>query len=133
MYIAPKAMWNKTGYFSVFRVKKFAATMYHLLKESDFKIDLIIGAGNSGAQMIGLTKIILKEFKIKIPLIETPVYRYKPYKDGRDRVEGRESDKFDNYALLDHVKNELANKSIKTVLFVDDEIGGGTLLRQHLI
>lgn len=116
-------LWSNVGSFSIDYVKRFAATIYYLFKESDYKIDLLVGAGNSGVQMTRLVKIILDDYNIKIPILNIPIYRYKQDKEGKDQYEG--TDYFNNDILLGYVKKDIGKIKFKTVLFVDDEIGEG--------
>lgn len=121
-----KDPWSKISIHANLHLKKFASTIYHLLIEKKIKVDLVVGAGNSGVVLTRLTKIILNHYGLNIPFLNIPVYRYKPHKTGEDRYEGNEEVKFDNNVLLPLVKRELKNlKNIKTVLFVDDEISEG--------
>jgi hypothetical protein len=125
-------LWNKVGYFSIAYLKDFSDKIKYLFKEKNYKIDLIVGGGNTGASITRLTQIILKDLKIKVPSLALPIYRYTPTEKNKKPYEGENKDKFDNSILLDDVKKKLKNISCNTVLFVDDEIGEGNTAKMVL-
>ncbi|MDD4353069.1 MAG: phosphoribosyltransferase [Candidatus Nanoarchaeia archaeon] len=125
-------LWNKVGYFSIAYLKDFASKIKELFIEKNYKIDLIVGGGNTGASMTRLTQIILKDLKINIPSLALPIYRYTPTKKNNKPYEGGYKDKFDNSILLDDVKKKLRGISFNNVIFVDDEIGEGNTAKMTL-
>jgi len=124
-------LWNKVGYFSIAYLKDFSDKIKCLFKEKNYKIDLIVGGGNTGASITRLTQIILQNLKIKVPSLSLPIYRYTPTEKNNKPYEGGDKDKFDNSILLDEVKKKI-KMPLNTVLFVDDEIGEGNTARMVL-
>lgn len=105
--------------------KRFVGTIYRLVVEQQRRFDLLVGAGNSGVGMVKCTQLIYDHLQIQVPpTLVLPIYRHWP-KDART-----EENLFDNAVLLPEVKRQLGGPgSLRKILFVDDEIGGGTALR----
>ena len=102
-------------------LKGFIKTTKKLFIDSDINFDLVIASGDSGQEMAYLLKTILGKIgKDTPPILLLPLYRFtrKGIPFGL---------RYDNSIFLDEVKNTPAN--LKTILFVDDEIGVGITLR----
>lgn len=106
---------------AVLHVKDFLITITNLLIHQQEKFDLLVGAGNSGAIMMGLTKIAYKLTGNPLPpVLLIPIKRYK---------EGDSGSVFDNSVFQKDVDQFFSNVSpISNVLYVDDETGEKTTL-----
>lgn len=96
----------------------FSETLNKLLRLEKF--DLIIGAGDSGQVMVWLVKEIYKVLSQKLPeTIVLPVYRH---------ADEAETILFDNNIFANDLNSRINLKNTKNILFVDDEVGSGTVV-----
>lgn len=113
---------------AVFHVKDFVTTIKSLFIQQQEKFDLLVGAGNSGAIMVGLTKIAYKLTGNPLPhVLLLPIKRYQ---------QGDSGSLFDNSVFQKDVDKFSSNASpISNVLYVDDETDEKTTLLAcfHLI
>ncbi len=105
-------------------LEKFTIHITNLIRENRF--DLIIAAGNSGLASAWITAKIYETLKIMPPpIIELPIMRF----IGNDNKK-----LYDNSALLPYIKENFAeySKSLKNILFVDDEIRYGSTVKNSM-
>jgi hypothetical protein len=80
--------------------------------------DLVFGAGDSGQIMAWITRTIYEELGIaEPPFIVMPIYRH---------ADEAETILFDNNIFSEELKSAVSRNPVNEVLFVDDEIGGGS-------
>jgi len=96
------------------RIKMFAASVARQLLEFNENFDLLLGAGNSGLYMTKIAEMTYEYLNIPAPaILNIPIMRFK--EDGKTLN--------NNFSLLQEVKQALNKiKTIKNILFVDDEI-----------
>jgi hypoxanthine phosphoribosyltransferase len=96
----------------------FCNKLCRLIKSQKF--DLIMGAGDSGQAMIWITKEIYKILDEPIPkTIVLPIYRH---------ADEAETILFDNNIFAKELKTKVDLSSTNQILFVDDEVGSGTVI-----
>jgi hypothetical protein len=109
-----KAQQNLKSYIKI--VKK-------LFIDEDLKFDLLIGAGDSGLAMVSITELIL--VKLKVPVPEKLLIPYQRF----TKMHVSRGVPFDNSALIPDIVSQIKSiKSFNKTIFVDDEIGHGSVL-----
>jgi len=105
--------------------KSFIRELHTLVVVNGEKPDLILGAGDSGAAMVKYTELAFEEFGVSMPpSVVLPTWRHK---------DEAETILFDNKVFLPQVREVVKNIStLKNVLFVDDEIGSGSMAQAML-
>lgn len=108
---------------AVFHIKDFMKTIHALLVEKGDNFDLLVGAGNSGAIMVGIAKAVFDFSGHAQPFsILIPIQRYRA---------GYEGPFFDNSILQPEVSQTLSGmRPVSEVLFVDDETMRGTTVKE---
>lgn len=98
----------------------FVKTTAKLIKDLKEGFDLLVGSGDSGIAMVKFTEFIYDGLGIKSPpSIQIPIFRFR----AKDVPEGKS---FDNSVLQPMVKRQWPHlNKIKSILFVDDEVGEG--------
>lgn len=103
------------GELGIQRLNEYITTINDLVNSDKIIPDLVIASGNSGTAMAAITMLILKKFNIdNLAVISIPFHR--------------EPLELQNPQLyIDDVVSQLLpiTKQIRTVFFVDDEIGKG--------
>ncbi len=105
--------------------KSFIQEFHKLTAENNVKLDLILGAGDSGAAMVKYAELALEEFGISMPpSVVLPTYRHK---------NDAETIPFDNEVFLPEMREAVKDiGELENVLFVDDEIGSGSMAQAML-
>ncbi len=106
-------------------LKGFVKVITNLVKDNKIQFDLIIGSGDTGIAMVKLTEMIFSELNIPIPTkLVVPYYRFtKKYMGEGETFQN-------NAALLPEIKKQLKDlRNIQSILFVDDEIGKGRIVK----
>ena len=105
------------------RFAGFCRTIKQLVVTEGVDIDLIIAAGNTGQSMARFTALVYETLGKPVPpKLEAPFFRYYP---GHQE---NPSWAFSGAVLLPEIVDQLRKLKdpVRTVLFVDDEIGSGT-------
>lgn len=113
------------GTLSEKNLKRYIATLYHLISKKKISFDLIIGAGDSGAAMAKIAELTFQRLDIKIPvIIYVPIYRHE---------DEAETKLFDNSIFAEDIQDKV-NKinKLTNILFVDDEIEKAVVASESL-
>lgn len=115
-------LWDEVGDYAREWLVKFVKTTQTLFADEKLEVDLIVVAGNSGVALVRFLKLILDRLDIPMPkVLELPIVRYLPGK------KETQINLFDNSGLVSLAKQKLTGMQFpSSVLFVDDEICGGT-------
>lgn len=103
----------------------FVRELRKLVVTDGIKLDLVVSAGDSGIAMAKYVELVLEELSIPMPpTVVLPIYRHK---DAAETVQ------FDYKVFLPQVENVVKSIGVlKNVLFVDDEIGSGSVAQAML-
>lgn len=105
--------------------KSYIRALKKLVVESNTGIDIILGAGDSGGAMVKYTELAFAEFGVPPPpTLVLPMWRHK---------DDAETILFDNSIFLPQMGEVVKDiDTLKNVLFVDDEIGSGSMAQAML-
>ncbi len=107
---AAKAMKVDRKELGELRLKRLAARLYSLIKESEEGFDLLVGGGNSGVVAIEIAKMVYRAADIELP----PIVLFPTV-----RPSNQQNVQIDSSLVEEQLRNV---KGLSRLLFVDDEI-----------